>query len=220
MTPDSKNGRWITFPWCRRNGTGGDPADRQQYNHVKAQLFARMWTRSSSPLTQEEKENWWPAGSWTVPAAINLLNGSGSLPSPTKPSGRDSPHLKEGRQYDPLYHAARSRAEADWLVGINATGPSPASTMPSFPAEGTDPYPGHHCPAGGRDPLFPSPGILWPYLPGRRRHLDLAAEERRQHPHLPEGSLTELEQRLKGQSLTVTDIQRSSRKTFPQGSMT
>lgn len=30
-------------------------------------------------------------------------------------------HLKDGRQYNALYKAARSRAEADWLVGINAT---------------------------------------------------------------------------------------------------
>ena len=30
-------------------------------------------------------------------------------------------HLKDGRAYNDLYHAARSRAEADWLVGINAS---------------------------------------------------------------------------------------------------
>jgi len=30
-------------------------------------------------------------------------------------------HLKDGRQYNALYHAAKGRAEADWLVGINAT---------------------------------------------------------------------------------------------------
>ncbi|MCL1991105.1 MAG: DNA topoisomerase III [Defluviitaleaceae bacterium] len=29
--------------------------------------------------------------------------------------------LKAGRNYDPLYHAARARSQADWLVGINAT---------------------------------------------------------------------------------------------------
>lgn len=29
--------------------------------------------------------------------------------------------LKDGVEYDPLYHAARCRSEADWLVGINAT---------------------------------------------------------------------------------------------------
>ena len=29
-------------------------------------------------------------------------------------------HLKDGRQYNALYHAAKGRAEADWLVGINA----------------------------------------------------------------------------------------------------
>ena len=30
-------------------------------------------------------------------------------------------HLKDGRDYNNLYHAAVCRAEADWLVGINAT---------------------------------------------------------------------------------------------------
>ena len=30
-------------------------------------------------------------------------------------------HLKDGREYDSLYDAAMCRAEADWLVGINAT---------------------------------------------------------------------------------------------------
>ena len=30
-------------------------------------------------------------------------------------------HLKDAREYDSLYAAAVSRAEADWLVGINAT---------------------------------------------------------------------------------------------------
>ena len=30
-------------------------------------------------------------------------------------------HLRDGRQYNDLYYAAKSRAEADWLVGINAT---------------------------------------------------------------------------------------------------
>ena len=30
-------------------------------------------------------------------------------------------HLRDGKDYEPLYDAAVSRAEADWLVGINAT---------------------------------------------------------------------------------------------------
>ena len=30
-------------------------------------------------------------------------------------------HLKDGREYNNLYRAAEARAEADWLVGINAT---------------------------------------------------------------------------------------------------
>ncbi|MDF2544623.1 MAG: topB 3 [Herbinix sp.] len=30
-------------------------------------------------------------------------------------------HLKDGKEYENLYHAAVARAEADWIVGINAT---------------------------------------------------------------------------------------------------
>lgn len=30
-------------------------------------------------------------------------------------------HLKEGKEYENLYHAAVARAEADWIVGMNAT---------------------------------------------------------------------------------------------------
>ena len=34
-------------------------------------------------------------------------------------SGFDN--LKDGREYDALYHSALCRAKADWLIGINAT---------------------------------------------------------------------------------------------------
>lgn len=37
--------------------------------------------------------------------------------------------IKPGRDYDPLYDAARSRAEADWLVGINGTRGATALAM-------------------------------------------------------------------------------------------
>ena len=30
-------------------------------------------------------------------------------------------NLKDGKEYDTLYHAAKARSEADWLVGINGT---------------------------------------------------------------------------------------------------
>lgn len=30
-------------------------------------------------------------------------------------------HLKPGKSYDPLYHSAQCRAEADWLIGLNVT---------------------------------------------------------------------------------------------------
>ena len=127
-------------------------------------------------------------------------------------------HLKEGRQYDPLYHAARSRAEADWLVGINATraltckynaqlscGRVQTPTLAiiarreeeirSFcPQE----YYGLTCMAGG---------VTWIW----RQKKNGSTRTFQKAP------LTELEQALKGQSLTITDIQRSSRKTFAPG---
>ena len=31
------------------------------------------------------------------------------------------PNLRDGKEYDNLYHAAKARSEADWLVGINGT---------------------------------------------------------------------------------------------------
>ena len=44
--------------------------------------------------------------------------------------------LKDGRAYHSLYDAAVSRAEADWLVGINAAGALTCGIpMPSFPAD-------------------------------------------------------------------------------------
>ncbi len=127
-------------------------------------------------------------------------------------------HIKEGRQYDPLYHAARSRAEADWLVGINATraltckynaqlscGRVQTPTLAiiarreeeirSFcPQE----YYGLTCLAGG---------VIWTW----RQKKGGSTRTFQKAP------LKELEQALKGQSLTVTDIQRSSRKTFAPG---
>ena len=30
-------------------------------------------------------------------------------------------NLRDGKEYDNLYHAAKARSEADWLVGINGT---------------------------------------------------------------------------------------------------
>ena len=190
----------------------------KQYNHVKAQLFRKdvdqIIIATDAGREGELVARW-------------ILDRSGChkpvkrlwISSVTDKAIREGfAHLKEGRQYDPLYHAARSRAEADWLVGINATraltckynaqlscGRVQTPTLAiiarreeeirSFcPQE----YYGLTCMAGG---------VTWIW----RQKKNGSTRTFQKAP------LTELEQALKGQSLTITDIQRSSRKTFAPG---
>lgn len=190
----------------------------KQYGHVKAQLFRKdvdqIIIATDAGREGELVARW-------------ILDRSGChkpikrlwISSVTDKAIREGfAHLKEGRQYDPLYHAARSRAEADWLVGINATraltckynaqlscGRVQTPTLAiiarreeeirSFrPQE----YYGLTCLAGG---------VTWTW----RQKKGGSTRTFQKAP------LKELEQTLKGQSLTVTDIQRSSRKTFAPG---
>ena len=190
----------------------------KQYGHVKAQLFRKdvdqIIIATDAGREGELVARW-------------ILDRSGChkpikrlwISSVTDKAIREGfAHLKEGRQYDPLYHAARSRAEADWLVGINATraltckynaqlscGRVQTPTLAiiarreeeirSFrPQE----YYGLTCLADG---------VTWTW----RQKKGGSTRTFQKAP------LTELEQRLKGQSLTVTDVQRSSRKTFSPG---
>ncbi len=93
----------------------------KQYGHVKAQLFRKdvdqIIIATDAGREGELVARW-------------ILDRSGChkpvkrlwISSVTDKAIREGfAHLKEGREYDNLYHAARSRAEADWLVGINAT---------------------------------------------------------------------------------------------------
>lgn len=93
----------------------------KQYGHVKAQLFRKdvdqIIIATDAGREGELVARW-------------ILDRSGChkpikrlwISSVTDKAIREGfAHLKDGRQYNPLYHAARSRAEADWLVGINAT---------------------------------------------------------------------------------------------------
>ena len=75
-------------------------------------------------------------------------------------------NLRDGRAYNNLYHAAKARAEADWLVGINATR---AMTDGGTPRE--------------RDPQFCTEGILWHAAFVRRRafHLERCKKLRLLH---------------------------------------
>ena len=126
--------------------------------------------------------------------------------------------LKDGRQYNNLYYAAKSRAEADWLVGINATraltckynaqlscGRVQTPTLAiiarreeeirSFKPEE---YYGLSCVAGN---------VKWSWQ--NEKNGSLRSFQR--------SFITDLESSLKGQALQITDVQKSAKKTFSPG---
>lgn len=127
-------------------------------------------------------------------------------------------HLKDGRQYDPLYHAARSRAKADWLVGINATraltckynaqlscGRVQTPTLAIIASREDairrfqpEEYYGLTCLAGG---------IKWSW---RQKKSDSSRSFQKDF-------LTTLRQRLQGKKLTVTEVQKTAKKTGSPG---
>ena len=127
-------------------------------------------------------------------------------------------HLKDGSQYNALYYAAKSRAEADWLVGINAT----RALTCKYNAQLS-------C---GRVQT-PTLAIIAhrekeirSFKPQEYYELTCTANSVRwSWQHEKNGStrsfqkefITDLRDRLNGQSLTITDIQRSRKKTQAPG---
>lgn len=126
--------------------------------------------------------------------------------------------LKDGRQYNNLYYAAKSRAEADWLVGINATraltckynaqlscGRVQTPTLAiiarreeeirSFKPEE---YYGLSCVAGN---------VKWSWQNEKNGSL-------RSFNH---SLVADLESSLKGAALRITDVHKSAKKTFSPG---
>lgn len=127
-------------------------------------------------------------------------------------------HLKDGRSYDNLYKAAKSRAEADWLVGINATraltckynaqlscGRVQTPTLAiiagreeqirSFKPED---YYGLTCQAGG---------ITWTWHHKKNGNLRVFEKD----------FIEKIYADVKGQSMSVTEIKKTSKKTFSPG---
>ena len=126
--------------------------------------------------------------------------------------------LKDGRSYDDLYHAARSRAEADWLVGINATraltckynaqlscGRVQTPTLAiiagreaqirSFKPEA---YYGLTCSAGN---------VTWTWQHKKSKSLRSFEKD----------YIDGLKAALKDQTLTVTEVTKAAKKTFSPG---
>lgn len=92
-----------------------------QYNHVKAQLFRK--DVSDIIIATDAGREGELVARW-------ILDKSGChkpikrlwISSVTDKAIREGfQHLQDGRRYNNLYYAAEARAEADWLVGINAT---------------------------------------------------------------------------------------------------
>lgn len=127
-------------------------------------------------------------------------------------------HLKDGRSYNNLYNAAKSRAEADWLVGINATraltckynaqlscGRVQTPTLSiiagreeqirSFRSED---YYGLTCQAGG---------ITWTWH--HKKSGSLRSFQKDYIENIKAG--------LKGQALQVTEVKKSAKKTLSPG---
>jgi len=126
--------------------------------------------------------------------------------------------LKDGRSYNDLYHAARSRAEADWLVGINATraltckynaqlscGRVQTPTLAiiagreaqirSFKPEA---YYGLTCSAGN---------VTWTWQHKKSKSLRSFEKD----------YIDGLKAALKDQTLTVTEVAKTAKKTFSPG---
>lgn len=190
----------------------------KQYHNVKTQLFRKD---ISEVIIATD------AGREGELVARWILNKSGCrkplkrlwISSVTDKAIREGfSHLKDGRQYNDLYYAAKSRAEADWLVGINATraltckynaqlscGRVQTPTLAiianreqeirSFqPKE----YYELTCTAGT---------VKWNW-----QH-----EKNGSTRSFQKGFITDLKAQLDGQALTVTDIQKSKKKTPAPG---
>ena len=101
--------------------------------------------------------------------------------------------LVDGRKYNDLYAAAVSRAEADWLVGINATETKGASLIctkrecnksvnvqiqrAAVLRACTDTDTCDDCKAGGRDSYIPAERVLWCDCAGRKNQVDMAGSK-------------------------------------------
>ena len=190
----------------------------KQYGHVKAQLFRKdvdqIIIATDAGREGELVARW-------------ILDRSGChkpikrlwISSVTDKAIREGfAHLKDGRQYNPLYHAARSRAEADWLVGINATraltckynaqlscGRVQTPTLAiiarreeeicSFHPEE---YYGLHCLAGK---------VTWTWK----------SKKSGSTRSFQKSFIQELETSLRGQTLIVDQVQKRQKKTFSPG---
>ena len=127
-------------------------------------------------------------------------------------------NLKDGRAYNNLYHAAKSRAEADWLVGINAPRALPCKYNAQLPCGRVqtptlaiiasreneirsfkpEEYYGLTCTTGG---------VKWTWQHAKSGSLRSFKKEQ----------ILDIEKCMKKQTLTITDVHKAAKKTFSPG---
>ena len=127
-------------------------------------------------------------------------------------------NLKDGREYNNLYAAAVARAEADWLVGINATRAltckynaqlscgrvqTPTLAMIARREEEIKSF----VPKEYFGMQVKANGISWTWMDSKSKSTRTFQKDR----------MTELEKKLNGKQLNVTEIEKSSRKSFAPG---
>ena len=92
-------------------------------------------------------------------------------------------HLKDGKDYEPLYDAAMSRAEADWMVGDQRyQSPDLQVQRPVVLWTSPDPDPGHDRQKRGTDPSVCAKALLRAFHAGRRGEIPV---EGRKEPFSP-----------------------------------
>lgn len=127
-------------------------------------------------------------------------------------------HLKDGSQYNALYYAAKSRAEADWLVGINATraltckynaqlscGRVQTPTLAIIAHREKEIR--SFKPQEYYELTCTANSVIWSWQHEKNGSTRSFQKE----------FITDLRDRLNGQSLSITDIQRSRKKTQAPG---
>jgi DNA topoisomerase-3 len=190
----------------------------KQYNNVKTQLFRKdvdqIIIATDAGREGELVARW-------------ILEKSGCrkpikrlwISSVTDKAIREGFHnLKDGRAYNDLYSAARSRAEADWLVGINATraltckynaqlscGRVQTPTLALIASREEEiraflpkEYYGLTLEAGG---------IRWTWQHKKTKNTRTFQKE----------SIEAIKEKIKDQPLKVAEVQKNARKTFSPG---
>lgn len=190
----------------------------KQYHNVKAQLFRKD---ISEVIIATD------AGREGELVARWILDKSGCrkpikrlwISSVTDKAIREGfSHLRDGRQYNNLYYAAKSRAEADWLVGINATRAltckhnaqlscgrvqTPTLTIIAqreneIRAFKQEDYYGFTCVAGK---------VKWTWQHAKNGSMRSFNKD----------FIADLKNKVQKDSLTITDVNKSAKKTFSPG---